>query len=185
MNVKKILILSVLVGLFILPISVFADLKVDPETRYLLLATTKTSTMQKELNEASAMGFRVLMGSPTSGKEMVLLLERLENPQDAPQYYLRATSRTETMQKELDEMSEKGYRLLPKTLIAKEGFMGVEIVCLMEKLPETAKHYKYALLATSRTSTMQKEILVAREEGYVICGIVSRGEHMVIMELEQ
>ncbi|UCF37768.1 MAG: hypothetical protein JSU96_02565, partial [Acidobacteriota bacterium] len=101
MNVKKILLFSVLVGLFILPISASADVKVDPETRYLLLATTKTSTMQKELDEASGMGFRVLMGSPTSGKEMVLLLERLEIPQEAPQYYLLATSRTETMQKEL------------------------------------------------------------------------------------
>jgi len=39
--------------------------------------------------------------------------------------------------------------------------------------------------AIQTKSTMQKEIAVAREEGYVICGIVSRGEHMVIMELEQ
>ena len=35
-------------------------LKIDPENRYLLLATVKTSTMQKELDEASAQGFRII-----------------------------------------------------------------------------------------------------------------------------
>lgn len=50
MNVKKMLVLNVFVGLFILPTKVSADLKVDPETRYLLLATSRTETIQKELN---------------------------------------------------------------------------------------------------------------------------------------
>jgi len=48
--------------------------KVDPEQKYLLLATTKTSTMQKELGEIAAQGFRVLVGSPTAGTEMAVFM---------------------------------------------------------------------------------------------------------------
>ncbi|HEX8719679.1 MAG TPA: hypothetical protein VF736_03470 [Pyrinomonadaceae bacterium] len=33
-------------------------LKIEPDQRYLLLATIKTSTMQRELDEAAAQGFR-------------------------------------------------------------------------------------------------------------------------------
>ncbi|MCI0561373.1 MAG: hypothetical protein MN733_23040, partial [Nitrososphaera sp.] len=36
--------------------------KIDPDQRYLLLATKKTSTMQKELDGVAAQGFRVVVG---------------------------------------------------------------------------------------------------------------------------
>ena len=41
--------------------------KLDLNQQYLLLATSKTSTMQKELNEASAVGYRVVVGGRTGG----------------------------------------------------------------------------------------------------------------------
>ena len=46
------------------------------------------------------------------------------------------------------------------------------------------KEYEYKLLATSRTSTLQKEVTEAKEAGYIVVGMVSRGEHMVVMERE-
>ena len=55
-------------------------LKIEPDQRYLLLATVKTSTMQKELDEAAAQGFRVVTGSPTSTSEWAVLLERTATP---------------------------------------------------------------------------------------------------------
>src|SRR3954453_5092030 len=73
--------------------------------RYKLLATTRTSTMQKELDEAAAQGYRILVGSPTSSSEMALFLERVATAEDPYKYKLLATSRTGTMQKELNEVA--------------------------------------------------------------------------------
>ena len=157
--------------------------KVDPEQKYLLLATTKTSTMQKELMEIADQGFRVLVGSPTAGAEMAVFMERVATPPNTYKYKLLATTRTGTMQNELNEAAAAGYRLLPRTMISKEQmFGGVEIVVLLEKEPNSTKSYDYKLLATSRTGTLQKEVTDAMQAGYVIAGMVSRGEHMVIME---
>jgi len=152
---------------------------------YKLLATTRTSTMQKELNEAADAGYRVLVGAPTSGSEMAVFLERAGNPEETYQYRLLATTRTSTMQKELNEAADAGFRLLPSTMIAKQQlFGGVEIVLIMEKPAKVKAMYEYKLLATTLTSTLQKEVTEAKEAGFLIVGMVSRGEHMVIMERE-
>lgn len=160
----------------------------DSEQRYLLLATKKTGTMEKELQEAAASGFRVLVGSPTSGSEMAIFMERVATPPDVYRYKLLATTRTGTMQKELNEMGAEGYQLLPRTMISKVDVTpfrgGQEIVVLMERQPNSKKKYEYKLLATTLTSTLQKEVKEAMAAGYTLAGMVSRGEHMVIMEKE-
>src|SRR3972149_11266117 len=132
--------------------------KIAADQQYLLLATKKTSTMQEELDEVAKQGFRILVGSPTSGTEMVLLMERVATPPDTYAYQLLATTRTGTMQKELNEAASKGFRLLPRTMIAKEqAFMGgPEVVVVLERPPKAEKRYEYKLLATNLTSTLQK-----------------------------
>ncbi len=92
--------------------AVMGEIKVDPGQKYLLLATQKTSTMQKELAEAAGMGFRVLAGSPTSGTEMAIFLERVTEQPSVFEYLLLATTRTGTMNKELNREGAKGFRLL-------------------------------------------------------------------------
>ena len=158
--------------------------KIQEGEKYLLLATKKTSTMQKELEEAASRGFRIAVGSPTSGSEMALILERAAQPPDIYAYKLLATTRTGTMQKELNEAAEGGFRLLPRTMIAKaQPVIGtIEIVMILEKPPKPALTYEYKLLATTLTSTLQKEVAEAQAAGYEMIGMVSRGEHMVIME---
>ncbi len=153
--------------------------------QYKLLATTRTSTMQKEINETAAQGYRILVGAPTSGSEMALFLSRDGSVTEPFQYKLLATTRTGTMQKELNEAADGGYRLIPSTMIAKKGFLGgVEIVMIMERPPKVKRNYEYKLLATTRTSTLQKEVTEAKDAGYVVVGMVSRDEHMVVMERE-
>jgi len=174
-----------LIALLLVPSTVYAgDLTVAPDQQYLLLATTRTSTMQKEMDEAAGMGFMVRAGSPTSGTEMVILMERVAKAPDLYQYRLLATNRTSTMDKELNAAGDQGSRLLAQTMMAKEGFAGNEVVAVLEKAPQSTKRYQYRLLATTRTSTMQKEILEAQAAGFVLIGICSRGEHIVIMEKE-
>ncbi len=159
--------------------------KDSSDQKYKLLATTKTSTMQKEIDEISAQGYRILVGSPTSGTEMAVFLSR-DGTVEAPyKYKLMATTRTGTMQKELNEAADGGFRLIPSTMIAKKGLLGgVEIVMIMERPPQVAKLYEYKLLATTRTSTLQKEVTEAQSAGFAIVGMVSRDEHMVVMERE-
>ncbi len=50
------------------------------DQKYKLLATIKTSTMQKEMDEVSAQGYRILVGSPTSSAEMAVFLSRDGKP---------------------------------------------------------------------------------------------------------
>ena len=157
----------------------------EAQPTYLLLATTQTSTMQKELDEASAQGYRVVTGSPTSGTEMAVFLEKSARLPGPYRYKVLATSRTGTMLEELNEAAAEGFRLVPSTMIAKkQRFGSVEVVVLLELGPKVEKRYEYKLLATSKTSTLQKEVSEAQEAGFVIIAMVSRGEHMVIVEKE-
>ena len=164
-------------------VSAQSDPKEEPQ--YKLLATRRTSTMQKEIDEVSAQGYRILVGSPTSGTEMAVFLSREGTTENQFKYKLLATTRTGTMNKELNEIAADGYRLIPSTMIAKAGMlMGPEIVMIMERPPAVTKQYEYKLLATTLTSTLQKEVTDAQAAGYKIVGMVSRGEHMVVMERE-
>ena len=71
-----------------------AQVEVDPDQQYLLLATERTGTMEEELDEAAALGFRVVLGAPSSGDEVVLFLQRAVEPPDTYDYRLIATSRS-------------------------------------------------------------------------------------------
>jgi hypothetical protein len=167
-------------------ISFFAsaeDPKLDLTQRFLLLATKKTSTMQKELDQAAAAGYRVLAGSNTSGTEAAVILEKVAIPPNVYEYYLLATTRTSTMEKELNAQAMLGFRLLSRTMTEKQRQFGpAEILMVMEKSPGAQKLYTYRLLATELTGTMQKEMAQASADGYEVVGIVSRGEHIVILE---
>ena len=115
--------------------------------------------MQKELDEAAASGYRVLAGSRTRGAEAAIILEKVATPPTVYEYYVLATSRTSTMEKELNEQAARGFRLLPRTMAGKDHpIRGEEIFMVMEKPPGTAQRYTYRLLATTRTGTLQKEM---------------------------
>ena len=149
----------------------------DGRYEYKLLATNKTSTMEKELNETAEAGFRFegVMGGQTGfgGKEVVSILSR---PVGAPaaaayEYKLCATTKTSTMQKEISEAAGAGYHYRGQT-VTDTMFGGQEVVVIMERLRgEKAAHFEYKLLATNKTSTMQKEIDEAAEAGFVFAGI--------------
>jgi hypothetical protein len=181
----KRLLIVLIAAATLAPAAAAQQLKVEPEQRYLVLATAKTGTMQKELDEVAAMGFCVLFTSPTSGPELAVFLERMAKPPDTYKYKLLATSRSATMEHELNESGAQGYRLLVRTMIAKLQLLGtMEIIAILEKEPNSTKKYEYKLLATRLTTTLQKELDAALGEGYVVLGMVSRTEHMIIMEKE-
>ena len=171
-------------ALAVLSAQIFAQSKPDEDLQYKLLATRRTSTMQKEIDEVAARGYRILVGSPTSSTEMAVFMSREGTVEQPFRYKLLATARTGTMQKELNDAAADGFRLIPSTMIAKAGFVTVEIVMILERPPVVTKQYEYKLLATTLTSTLQKEVTEAQEAGFRIVGMVSRGEHMVVMDRE-
>jgi hypothetical protein len=167
---------------------------VDPNQRYLLLSTQRTATMDAELNEAAAKGYRVVTASPTTGSEMLLFLEHLASPPDTYVYRLLATTRISTMERELNQVAIDGYRLLPQTIMLKGqagsrllggGERDLELVLVAERSPKTDVRYEYRLLGTERTGTMQKEVSDAVASGFVVVGMASRDQHVVILERER
>ena len=145
------------------------------DDRYLLLATERTGTMQKEIDEAAARGFRVVTASPGDGDEYIVLLEQTT---DKHQYRLLATSRTATLQRELEDAAKEGYRILPKSIAHK----GDELLVLMEKGAQGSALADYQVLATERTGTLQREISQAALNGYTLVALAKRGEHVAILE---
>lgn len=159
------------------------DTPIDPSHKYLLLATSKTSTMQKELDNAAQQGFRVVTGSGVAGAEIAIMMERIPEGSDKYNYRLLSTTKTGTMEKELNALAKEGFRLLPRTMTAKEGMLSKEIVVVLERDPNLkGQEFEYKFLATSLTSTLQKEMTEAAKEGYLLAAFTSRGEHMIIME---
>jgi len=144
---------------------------------YKLLATNKTSTMQKELNESAAAGFRFagVMGGETAfgGSEVVVVMSRDQKTRSNSrfEYRLLATSKTSTMQRELQEAADGGFEYKGQTVFP-TTFGGKEVVVILERDPEVRTvRYEYKLLATSKTSTMQKELNEMGGGGFEFVGV--------------
>jgi hypothetical protein len=140
-----------------------------------VLATSKTSTMEKELNEAAEAGFRfqAVMGGETGfgGKEVVAIVSRIEPKNGRFAYKLLATSKTSTMQKEMQEAADAGYQYKGQTVFS-STFGGDEVVVILERDKDALNGpTEYKLLATSKTSTLQKELQEAGDVGYELVGI--------------
>ena len=112
-----------------------ANASPDQRNEYRLLATNKTSTMQKELREAGAEGFRYrgqsVAETSFGGQEVVVILQReTGRPAKTYAYQLRATKRTKTMEKELNQAGDEGFRLMGLT-VSKTAFGGQEVVSIL------------------------------------------------------
>ena len=147
---------------------------------YKLLATNRVTTMEKELKEAAALGFRfdeVVSGNTYwGGAEALVIMSRPRGGEHKQryEYKLLATSKTSTMQKELQEAGDRGFEHRGETVFKKT--FGTEVMIILERDMEAEPRlWEYKLLATKKTSTMQKEILEAAELGFQFVG-VSVGE---------
>jgi len=144
---------------------------------YKVLATSKTSTNEKEMNEAADAGFRFggTMGGDTAwgGAEVLTVMYRVP-PEEKGRYAykLLATSKTSTMQKELQEAGDAGYEYKGQTVF-KSAFGGKEVIVILEldRAKKDRARYEYKLVATTKTSTMEKELLEAGGAGFEFVGV--------------
>jgi hypothetical protein len=162
---------------------------------YRVLATSKTSTMQKELTEAAEAGYRFVdvMGGETSfgGKEVVIVMQKITSGPARFTYRVLATTKTSTMQRELQDAANDGYEYVGQTVF-ESLFGGKEVAVILERDKEKPMNTKweYRLLATKRTSTLQKELAEAGKLGYQALGMtlgetaIGGGELVVITRKE-
>ena len=148
----------------------------DVQYEYKLLATNRTSTMEKEMKEAADAGYRFekAISGPTAfgGDEAVVIMSRPRGGAHKAryEYKLLATTKTSTMQKEMQESGDAGFEHRDETVFKKT--FGTEVMVILERDREAKpKLWEYKLLATKKTSTMQKEILEAANEGYQFVGV--------------
>ncbi len=112
----KHLVTTLTVGIGLVSLSFGAEL--DLTQRFLLLATQKTSTMQKELDEAASQGFRLIPSTMTSksrrfqSPEIVVVLEKVPGTSQTYDYLLLATTKTSTLQTEMSQAIEEGYEVV-------------------------------------------------------------------------
>ncbi len=141
------------------------------KVEFKILATNKTSTMEKELNEAAASGYvfsQVMGGDTVGGHELVIAM--VKSPMKRS-YKLLATNRTSTMQKELQALADEGFDYVGQT-VYQSTFGGHEVVVIMEKDPAQKAHRStYRLQATTKTSTMEKELNVDGADGFSLVGM--------------
>ncbi len=145
----------------------------DPTQRYLVLATRRTSTLQKEISVAAAAGYRVVAGWEEG--ELVVLLEKVTEQPAIYQYRLVATNTTSTLEKELREAGAAGFRVVPEAMFSNtirgrfNAFIA-ESVVVMEKAPNSADTYEYRVVFLYDRGTFLHGVL----EGYPFSGRVGR-----------
>ena len=105
--------------------------------RYKVLATSKTSTMEKELNDAGELGYQLqsVMGGETAlgGKEAVAVMAKTDGTRNSTfKYLLLATSKTSTMQKELSETGAAGFEFVGFT-VGSTAMGGSELVTITRR----------------------------------------------------
>ncbi len=99
---------------------------------YRVLAANRTSTAEKEMNEAADAGyvFAAVMGGETGfgGNEVVVVMTKDASVSDGQKraYKLLATSRTSTMQKEMQQLGDEGFDYRGQTVFS-STFGGKEI----------------------------------------------------------
>lgn len=86
-------------------------------------------------------------------------------------YRVLATSKASTMLKELQGASDAGFEYRDQTVF-KSTFGGQEVVCILERDKNAApRRYDYKLLATTKTSTLEKELREVGAASYEVLGV--------------
>ena len=142
-----------------------------------LLATTRTSTMQREMQEVADAGYSLagLQGGKTAwgAWELVVVMQRNPESTTRTEYRLLATVKTSTMEEELQRAGNAGFLYRAQTSLDKETVVILE----RNRDLESIQRIEYKLLATTKTSTMQQELLAATAAGFNFAG-VTVAEHL-------
>jgi hypothetical protein len=148
---------------------------VVPARRARVLSTTKTSTMERELNETAAKGFRV-----TGASLMKVMLEENEDPSAKLEYKLIAAVRYETLKNEIIAAGREGFRIVPRAIMHNQQ----ENILIMERPAGSGKPNEYQLIETDlKTRDMlDRTILPLEDQGFSPVSLFLHHKYIVVME---
>ena len=159
--------------------------EIDPHQIYLLLSTSKTTTLQKEIDEATVEGFRIVATAARGGGQVVLMRRSAPKEEDF-RYRVLGTTKIDTMEKELNEAAGAGYCFLPGTMLSRNRTFGIpELVTFLERPPESSRECEYRVLGTLRTGKVQDELVALEEEGFKLVDITQASELAAVLERVQ
>jgi hypothetical protein len=171
MNVMKNLLVACCVACT-LPASTLAQ----DATRYRLLSAAHASALQDQMQEAARDGFRFSAVSggatPWSGKEVLVVMRR--DPSASQLVYRVITASDAGAVAAIQQASDAGFAYLAQTVFT-VPVRGNQVAVLFERDPRgpALPKYEYHLLATTRISTMDKELEEADRNGYQLLGLTS------------
>jgi hypothetical protein len=85
----------------------------EPSIEHRVLDTQRVSTLEKEMNQMAGEGFRARPGAIFSGKgKSRVIMERTSNPTARYQYLVLRTYWWWTLEKEINEASQRGYAIV-------------------------------------------------------------------------
>jgi hypothetical protein len=152
----------------------------DLVPRYRTFKTENRARAQKQLDEAAAQGYRILLADGG-----VLALEHAAQSASPREYRIISEERLSTLEQELN--SAKGFRMVPDTMsVIEKGFhANRRISVVLEKTSNGSAGYAYRVLSdhTHTTVDLQDEINAAAEQLYGVKGVThDYTETAVIME---
>lgn len=126
-----------------------------------LIAANRQDTIQKELADRAAAGYRLTAVS--CWKEMVVALEQRRG-ESRVEYRVLSTTKSSTLEREMNAAASNGFRLPSGTLhaIQKGSVLGLspagfEYVAVMEKGSAGEPAPEYVIIGAKRTSTLARE----------------------------
>ena len=156
--------------------------QIKPGQLYLLLSTSKTETLQKEIDEATVEGFRILATTSRGGGQVVLLRRNAQKDEEFGYRVIGAT-KVDTMEKELNAAAEAGYCVIPGTMLSRDRVFGPpEMVAFLERAPESPRRCEYRMLGTNKTGTMENELVPIEEEGFKLVDITQASGLSALLE---
>jgi len=128
------------------------------------------------MNQAAANGFRYshFVGGDTSfgGNEVVVIMSKPIHTPTEPlrNYQVISAALTSNLEKDLKRAGDDGLEFKASVMFH-EGAGSTQPVCILERTVGSNRKYSYRVLATARTSTMQKELQQAGLDGFNLLGV--------------
>jgi hypothetical protein len=152
-----------------------------------LVASGNTGNLRQELQAAGGKGQCVLASDGI--KEAVYAMEACASGSGPRSYEIVATTKTETLERELNAASARGFRLVPQSLLGIEkrvpmmGSYNYETIAILEHTAD-ALPVTYRVLGTARLSTFEKELRTATADGFTLAAFTI-GPKEVVAVLEK
>ena len=144
------------------------------------VSAVKTPTLERELNEAASIGYRVAGGSLMS-----VALHKVDTSTTTYSYRVIGAVRGETLAAEIQQAGRDGYRVLPGAIMANPGSR-LETVLVMERVSTPSRSYEYTFVNSSpkaHDALTHAAFMSLAEEGFTPIAVVP--PYSIILERAQ